>query len=60
MEPYRKAKHRVIIEPSLCIGCGACAADCPASNIELEPAAAADSGRTASVFDPEDCLFCGH
>jgi formate hydrogenlyase subunit 6/NADH:ubiquinone oxidoreductase subunit I len=48
-------KHTVRIEESLCIGCGACASDCPASNIEL-----AGEPRAAKVFDPENCLFCGH
>jgi nitroreductase/NAD-dependent dihydropyrimidine dehydrogenase PreA subunit len=48
-------EHTVRIEESLCIGCGACVADCPASNIEL-----AGEPRAAKVFDPENCLFCGH
>lgn len=55
--------HTVIIDAARCIGCGACAADCPASNIELRQQEGADGAagkRTAYVWEPENCLFCGH
>lgn len=54
-------RHQVLIEESLCVGCGACAADCPASNIEMTEAENSDvSRRAARVWEPENCLFCGH
>lgn len=54
--------HRVCIDASLCVGCGACAADCPAANIEMIPkeGAAESKRQTARVWNPEECLFCGH
>ncbi len=40
----------VIIDQETCIGCGKCAADCPAWNIKIEEKAAIKA----------DCIQCGH
>ena len=54
--------HTVHIDAALCIGCGACVSDCPASNIELrqEAGGAGASRQIARVWEPDACLFCGH
>ena len=55
-------RHTVLIDQPRCIGCGACADDCPASNIVLQesPSGTAAGQRTAHVLEPDNCLFCGH
>ena len=46
-------RHEIQINPSLCIGCGQCAKDCPTSNIQLKDKKAeilvAEFGRTPAV-----------
>ncbi len=46
------AKHIITVDELKCVGCGACEADCPASNIKLE--------LTKAAVRSQDCLMCGH
>ena len=46
------AKHIITVDDLKCVGCGACEADCPASNIKLE--------LTKAAVRSQDCLMCGH
>ena len=45
-------RHEIQINPSLCIGCGQCAKDCPTSNIQLKD-------KKAEILEAE-CIMCGH
>ena len=40
-------RHEIQINPSLCIGCGQCAKDCPTSNIQLKDKKAEKIGRAS-------------
>lgn len=46
------AKHRVNIDPEVCIGCGSCAKDCVAHNIIIK------NGKAHTILD--ECVMCGH
>ena len=45
-------EHRVCIDASLCIGCGTCVADCPASNLELRTPSGSKPGGAALPEEP--------
>ncbi len=46
------SKHTITVDELKCVGCGACEADCPGSNIKVKLA-------KASVLSQE-CILCGH
>lgn len=48
----RILKVKAEIDPSKCVGCGACILHCPAHAIQMNP------GWHASV-DPSECIGCG-
>ena len=57
-----KCKHlvRFLIEPSKCIGCGACAKKCPGNCIAVEDSAKyPDKKRPPYIIDQAACLKCG-
>ena len=45
-------KHTITVDELACVGCGACAADCPANNMKLNLTKAAPA--------TQDCMMCGH
>ncbi|MCR5538031.1 MAG: nitroreductase family protein, partial [Lachnospiraceae bacterium] len=45
-------KHTITVDELACVGCGACAADCPANNMKLN--------LTKAAPVTQDCMMCGH
>jgi len=46
--------ERMLVEPSLCTGCGACESSCPAEGIHIL------EGSAPGKFDPKVCRQCGN
>lgn len=44
--------HQIIIDQTLCIGCGLCKSDCPAYNIDIKD-------QKAQLYS-QACIMCGH
>jgi len=48
-------RGRVTVDPDLCIGCGLCVRDCPASALQLER----DGTKFRLVHYRDRCAYCG-
>ncbi|MBR0402559.1 MAG: 4Fe-4S dicluster domain-containing protein, partial [Lachnospiraceae bacterium] len=46
------SKHIITVDDLACVGCGACEADCPASNIKVQ--------LTKASPVSQNCMMCGH
>ncbi|MFZ5918770.1 MAG: 4Fe-4S binding protein [Chloroflexota bacterium] len=55
----RQKKPAVVIDPDLCVGCQACAQDCPYGALRMAPRDDGSPYRQMAVADPARCVSCG-